>query len=82
GMRQIRDSDIYARDIAMLLEGGKKLYSSIMNAVAAKMQADAEAHRESPTFCVFSSWLGPLVDGKAENGVRSTFSMHIQHAVS
>ncbi|KAJ3727640.1 hypothetical protein C8R42DRAFT_572615 [Lentinula raphanica] len=82
GTRKIRDSDIYSRDIAMLVEGGKKLYSSVMNAVAAKIQADAEALGESPTFCVFSSWLGPLVHGKAENGITGTFDMHIQQAVS
>ncbi|KAJ3858912.1 hypothetical protein EV359DRAFT_51624, partial [Lentinula novae-zelandiae] len=56
--------------------------SSIMNAVAAQIQLEAEAQGESPAFCVFSSWLGPLVHGKKENIITGTFEMHVRQAVS
>ncbi|KAJ3711283.1 hypothetical protein C8R42DRAFT_728634 [Lentinula raphanica] len=81
GTRQIRDSDIGRNDFELLVHGGKKLHSSLINAIAAKIQEDSELMGESPSFCVFSSWLGPLVQGKAENALTGTFNMHVQHAV-
>ncbi|KAH7875109.1 uncharacterized protein C8R40DRAFT_1104932 [Lentinula edodes] len=68
GTRMIRDSDISSLHLDILIEGGKKLNSSIMNAVAAQIQLEAEAQGESPAFCVFSSWLGPHLGMNVEDG--------------
>ncbi|KAJ4500055.1 hypothetical protein C8R41DRAFT_813110 [Lentinula lateritia] len=54
-----------------------------MNALAAQIQFDAESQGESPDFCVFSSWLGPLVQGAVQEGpVVGNFEMHIRQSVS
>ncbi|KAE9389322.1 hypothetical protein BT96DRAFT_835112 [Gymnopus androsaceus JB14] len=83
GTRQIRDSDIGFNDFNVLIEGGRMLNSSLVNALAAQIQADSEAQGESPAFCVLSSWLGPLVENaEKEGGVTGLFDLHIQQAVS
>ncbi|KAJ4487531.1 hypothetical protein J3R30DRAFT_3233756, partial [Lentinula aciculospora] len=82
GTRRIRDSDVGQNHFELLLHGGKRLHSSIMNGIAAKIQEDSESLGESPSFCVFSSWLCPLVQGKAENKLTGTFKMHAQHVMS
>ncbi|KAE9383124.1 hypothetical protein BT96DRAFT_794438, partial [Gymnopus androsaceus JB14] len=88
GTRQIRDSDIGFNDFNVLIEGGRMLNSSLVNALAAQIQADLEAQGESPAFlttafCVLSSWLGPLVENaEKEGGVTGSFDLHIQQAVS
>ncbi|KAE9389145.1 hypothetical protein BT96DRAFT_784376, partial [Gymnopus androsaceus JB14] len=51
-----------------LLKGGKRLNSSLMNALAAQIQLDAETQEESLSFCIFSSWLGLLVKEVVEEG--------------
>ncbi|KAE9388315.1 hypothetical protein BT96DRAFT_794237, partial [Gymnopus androsaceus JB14] len=66
-----------------LLNGGKKLNSSLMNALAAKIQLEAESAGESPDFCIFSSWLGPIIEGAVEEGaVVGTFEMHVCQSVT
>ncbi|KAJ4480786.1 hypothetical protein C8R41DRAFT_771229 [Lentinula lateritia] len=82
GTRRIRDSDIEQTHFDMLIHGGARLTSSVMNAVAAQIQLEAEREGESPNFCVLSSWLGPLVEGVVGEGpVVGTFDMHICQSV-
>lgn len=85
GTRQIRESDISESHFNILIDGGKELNSSLVNALAAKIQSDSEAEGESPSFCVFSSWLGPLVSGKVSEKQEvciGTFDLHVKQAVS
>ncbi|KAJ4475965.1 hypothetical protein C8J55DRAFT_403772, partial [Lentinula edodes] len=83
GTRQIRNSDIVEIDFKVLIDGGKRLHSSLLNAITAQIQSEAEVAGESPEFCVFSSWLGPLIDGThKENALTGTVDMHIAQAVS
>ncbi|KAJ3851678.1 hypothetical protein EV368DRAFT_83283 [Lentinula lateritia] len=60
----------------MLIHGGARLTSSVMNAVAAQIQLEAEREGESPNFCVLSSWLGVVGEGP----VVGTFDMHIRQS--
>ncbi|KAE9383936.1 hypothetical protein BT96DRAFT_787292, partial [Gymnopus androsaceus JB14] len=78
GTRLIRDSDIDQQHFEILLNGGKKLNSSLMNTLAAKIQLEAESAGQSPDFCVFLSWLGPIVEGAMQEGpVVGTFKLHV-----
>lgn len=84
GLRKIRNIDINYADIQPLLNSGNKLASTTINAVCAKLQATEEDQGNNPRWCVFSSWLGPLVQGKVKPGERfgyGTIEGHIKAAV-
>ncbi|TFK58820.1 hypothetical protein BDN72DRAFT_949631 [Pluteus cervinus] len=83
GIRQIRNITITSTEIKCLIDGKHRLDSTTVNAVCAKLQADAEESGDAPRWCVFSSWLGPLVMGKVrEGGPYGSILEHVKAAVS
>lgn len=83
GLRKIRNIQIRNADIEPLLNAGNKLVSTTINAACAKVQEDEES-RGNPRWCVFSSWMGPLVEGKVPSGEKfgyGTVEGHIKAAV-
>ena len=59
GIREIRNTQITDADIDLLSERHRKLDSTIINVVSARLQKVAEESGGAPNWCVFSSWLGP-----------------------
>ncbi|EEB91343.1 hypothetical protein MPER_10306 [Moniliophthora perniciosa FA553] len=83
GNRKIKHHEFTGDDLAQLIEGNRKLSSSIVNAYAAQLQIDAEDEGLSPEWCVFSSYLGPLVLGELNEGPGHGYiAQHILGAVS
>lgn len=84
-IRHIRNVQISNKDLECLLPGRKlKLPSSTINAYGAWAQKKGEDLPEVSSACaIFSSWLGPLVTGKVEEGkIYGTFEGHVLAAVS
>jgi len=84
-IRHIRNVQISNKDLKCLLPGRKlKLPSSTINAYGAWAQKKGEDLPEVSSACaIFSSWLGPLVTGKVEEGkIYGTFEGHVLAAVS
>ena len=83
GIHQIQDFDITDSELDRLIPG-RKLDSTTINAICAKLQADEEVIGGPPSWCVFSSWLSPLISGKVKENVRGgygTVEGHIMAAV-
>ena len=82
GIREIRNTQITDAEIDLLIEGHRKLDSTIINVVSARLQQIAEESGGAPNWCVFSSWLGPLVAGIVGEGkYAGTILEHVQAAV-
>ena len=82
GIREIRNTQITDDEIDLLIEGHRKLDSTIINVVSARLQQITEESGGAPNWCVFSLWLGPLVAGIVEEGkYAGTILEHVQAAV-
>jgi hypothetical protein len=82
GSRKIRNFEITASDLLPLFLDKKKIPGSTINAYGAILQQKAE-EQEIGDWCIFSSWLGPLVGGIVEEGKTvGTINEHIMAAVS
>ena len=82
GIHEIWNTQIADAEIDLLIEGHRKLDSTIINVVSVKLQQVAEESGGALNWCVFSSWLGPLVAGiVAEGKYAGTILEHVQTAV-
>ena len=81
GIRRIRDFDITDSEIDRLINS-KRLDSTTVNTLCAKIQADQEENGTTPNWCVFSSWLGPLVEGKVRETVKGGYGTVEGHIIA
>ena len=80
--RVIRNIQILDADFTHLVESHTKIQSTIMNAYGAVLQHLEEQNSGHAHFCVFSSWLGPLISGEVREGrAYSMIEGHIDAAV-
>ncbi|KAJ7679396.1 hypothetical protein DFH06DRAFT_1166490 [Mycena polygramma] len=80
--RQIRNLQLVFQDFEPLLEPGKKIPGTTIDAYCASLQAQCEASGSSPSWCMFSSWLAVLVSGKSKNPALGTVEEHIALATT
>ncbi|KAJ6609181.1 hypothetical protein B0H10DRAFT_2194012 [Mycena sp. CBHHK59/15] len=80
--RQIRNLQLVFQDMEPLLEPGKKIPGTTLDAYCASLQAQCEANGNSPSWCMFSSWLAVLVSGKSTNKGLGTKEEHIASATT
>lgn len=82
GIRENRNTQITDAEIDLLIEGHRKLDSTIINVVSARLQQVTEESGGARNWCVFSSWLGPLVAGIVKEGkYAGTILEHVQTAI-
>jgi hypothetical protein len=65
---QIRNIQLVEADLQPLVHQGKKINGTIVNAFGAFIQAKHEKEKDDTDFCIFSSWLDPLVTGAVKEG--------------
>ncbi|KAF8060260.1 hypothetical protein FPV67DRAFT_1632538 [Lyophyllum atratum] len=68
GLRQIRNIQFDFSDCKALTEDKQKITGAVINAFGAVLQEKTE-RLASPDWCIFSTWLGDLVQGKVSSHV-------------
>src|SRR6266436_5912838 len=85
--RSIRNIQIVRQDLLPLVAESnkdKRLPSTTINAFGASIQDSFDNSDEGADFCIFSSWLAVLADGKATENDEKTvgaFRDHVMQAV-
>ena len=80
GLRKIRNIEFDEQDFRAIGTTGIKITGTALNTFGAVLQQQAELNAGSPDWCVFSSWLGDLVQEKAPAAV-GTVEQHVRAAV-
>ena len=78
-IRKIRNIEVWRSDLLPLIDGNKKLLSTLINAFGAQLQ---DSDHSDQYYTIFSSVLGAFASGIVHEGrAEGTFNEHIKAAV-
>ncbi|KAG6895347.1 hypothetical protein C0992_001720 [Termitomyces sp. T32_za158] len=81
GFRKIRNIEFNYLDVSAIVEDEKKIPGTVINVFGAVLQQRTEAVADDMPWCIFSTWLGDLIQERASARAVGTFEEHVQMAL-
>ncbi|KAG6908109.1 hypothetical protein DXG01_006147 [Tephrocybe rancida] len=82
GLRKIRNIEFNYEDVSAVVEDQKKITGTTINAFGAVLQQQADDVADDTLWCIFSTWLGDLIQDHVSARAVGTFEEHVHMACS